>query len=100
MCLIWRLSLRCATQLLLKFVFVTSAQVFVEPLRRGNVIKGDVEEFIHEVFWNLHEVLTFHQRMLAALFARQRDQHPLIQSVSDIILESTPHICHFVHSIR
>lgn len=70
-------------------------QVFVEPLRTGDIIKGDgkPEDFIHEVFWNLHEVLTFHQRMLAALFARQREQHPLIQSIADIVLESTPLRC-------
>ena len=30
--------------------------------------------------------------MLGALFARQRDHHPLIQSVSDIILDSAYHL--------
>jgi hypothetical protein len=32
--------------------------------------------------------LAHHQRMLWSLFARQRDQHPFIQSVADIILDS------------
>ena len=41
-----------------------------------------------EVFWNLNEILAHHKRMLRSLFARQRDQHPLVQSVADIILDS------------
>ena len=32
--------------------------------------------------------------MLAALFARQREQHPLIQSIADIVLESMSHLFH------
>lgn len=44
--------------------------------------------FINEVFGNLAEIVTYHQRLLAALFARQREQHPLIQSVADIFLDS------------
>ncbi len=49
--------------------------------------KGKI--FVSEVFWNLNEILAHHQRMLRSLFARQRDQHPLVQSVADIILDST-----------
>jgi hypothetical protein len=45
--------------------------------------------FVSEVFWNLNEILAHHKRMLRSLFARQRDQHPLVQSVADIILDST-----------
>lgn len=44
--------------------------------------------FIHEVFGNLNQILTYHRAMLKDLFARQRDQHPLIQSVADIVLDS------------
>jgi hypothetical protein len=43
--------------------------------------------FVSEVFGNLTRLLDHHQRMLAALFSRQRDQHPLVQSVADIILD-------------
>jgi hypothetical protein len=49
--------------------------------------KGKI--FVSEVFWNLNEILAHHKRMLRSLFARQRDQHPLVQSVADIILDST-----------
>ncbi len=44
--------------------------------------------FINEVFGNLSEIVAYHQRLLAALFSRQREQHPLIQSVADIFLDS------------
>jgi hypothetical protein len=43
---------------------------------------------VSEVFWNLNEILAHHKRMLRYLFARQRDQHPIVQSVADIILDS------------
>lgn len=46
-------------------------------------------DFVSEVFWNLDEILAHHRHMLRSLFVRQRDQHPLIQSVADIILDST-----------
>lgn len=46
--------------------------------------------FIKEVFGNLPTILAHHERMLGSLFARQRDQHPLIQSIADIVLDSTP----------
>lgn len=65
--------------------------VFVDPLRRANppVIPSRVlPGFLVEVFGNLDEILSYHQPMLAALFSRQREQHPLIQSLSDIILDS------------
>jgi len=45
-------------------------------------------DFVSEVFWNLNEILIHHRRMLESLFSRQRDQHPLVQSVADIILDS------------
>ncbi|PPQ99136.1 hypothetical protein CVT24_009326 [Panaeolus cyanescens] len=67
-------------------------QVFIEPLRtarppiiRENILPG----FINEVFGNLKQILAHHQRILAALMERQREQHPLVQSISDIILDTT-----------
>lgn len=33
-------------------------------------------------------ILAHHQRMLGALYARQREQFPLVQSLTDIILDS------------
>jgi RHO1 GDP-GTP exchange protein 1/2 len=66
-------------------------RLFAEPLRNADppIIKKDrLRGFIKVVFWNMDEILAYHQRMLKSLFARQREQHPLIHSISDIILES------------
>jgi hypothetical protein len=45
-------------------------------------------KFVSEVFLNLNDILAHHQFMLGILFSRQRDQHPLVRSVADIILDS------------
>lgn len=69
----------------------TLPQVFIEPLQfaKPPVIASDrLRPFVQEVFWNLGQISVHHERMLAALFERQLDQHPLVQSVTDIVLES------------
>lgn len=66
-------------------------EVFIEPLRFANppVIAPDkLRPFVQEVFWNLGQISVHHEHMLAALFERQLDQHPLVQSVTDIVLET------------
>lgn len=59
-------------------------------LNTGPIPQPKLNKFIHDVFFNLDQIRDHHQRMLAALFARQREQHPLLQSVADIILNSKP----------
>jgi RHO1 GDP-GTP exchange protein 1/2 len=44
--------------------------------------------FIQEVFYNIDAITAHHQRMLNALFERQREQHPLVHSIADIVLDS------------
>ncbi|KAF8910664.1 hypothetical protein CPB84DRAFT_1842646 [Gymnopilus junonius] len=70
----------------------TVEEVFVERLRKADppIIKEPyLTSFLNEVFGNLRQILSYHQGLLAALFARQREQHPLIQSVADIVLDTT-----------
>ncbi len=64
-------------------------EVFIDPLLNTTPVPQQrLKGFIAEVFYNLDEILVYHRRMLDSLFARQRDQHPLIQSVADIVLDS------------
>ncbi|KAG7089591.1 hypothetical protein E1B28_011258 [Marasmius oreades] len=66
--------------------------VFIIPLKKASppiIAPAKLSGFISEVFGNFDQILSNHQRMLGALFARQRDQHPLIQSVADIVLDAT-----------
>jgi hypothetical protein len=66
--------------------------VFIDPLLRAKPPVIDkpelLQRFIGDVFGNLDGILVLHQRMLQALFNRQSDQHPLVQSFADIILDS------------
>lgn len=63
--------------------------VFVDPLLNTSPVPQQrLKGFIGEVFYNLDEILVYHRRMLDALFQRQREQHPLVQSVADIVLDS------------
>ena len=52
--------------------------------------EAEGKTFVSGVFWNLNKILEHHQRMLGSLLTRQRDQHPLVQSVTDIILDCKP----------
>ncbi|SRR6266404_458497 len=68
-------------------------QVYITPILSApheimNEAKGAT--FVSEVFWNLRKISDHHQRMLGSLLTRQRDQHPLVQSVADIILDCKP----------
>ncbi|KAJ3714271.1 hypothetical protein C8R42DRAFT_255481 [Lentinula raphanica] len=66
-------------------VYITPLLESQPPIIQPHRLQG----FISEVFGNFSQILAHHQRMLGALFARQRDQHPLIQSIADIVLDTT-----------
>ncbi|KAG8683708.1 hypothetical protein FRC11_013183, partial [Ceratobasidium sp. 423] len=42
---------------------------------------------VDELFFNAQEILSIHLRLRDRLYERQRDQHPIIQSVADIYLK-------------
>ena len=44
-------------------------------------------QFRDEVFFNFDRILGHEHRLLGALYERQREQHPIITSVTDIILD-------------
>ncbi|KAF7330530.1 hypothetical protein MVEN_02492700 [Mycena venus] len=76
-----------------EYVFDLEAvrEVYIGALRSASppiIRETFLNKFINEVFGNLDQVVAHHQRMLGALFARQREQHPLVQSISDIILDT------------
>ncbi|KAH9037804.1 hypothetical protein EDB85DRAFT_1860932 [Lactarius pseudohatsudake] len=64
--------------------------VYITPLLSAPhevISEARGKTFVSEVFWNLNKISGHHQRMLGTLLTRQRDQHPLVQSVADIILD-------------
>lgn len=65
--------------------------VFIGPLRAANppiIDPRNVSAFIGEVFGNLSQILAHHRRIAAALFARQKDQHPVVLSIADLVLDT------------
>ncbi|OCH94369.1 hypothetical protein OBBRIDRAFT_141319 [Obba rivulosa] len=63
-------------------------EVYIEPLINVQAVPEQrIRGFISEVFYNFEKILAHHQRLEAALFARQREQHPLVQSLADVILQ-------------
>ncbi|KZO91124.1 hypothetical protein CALVIDRAFT_531027 [Calocera viscosa TUFC12733] len=71
-------------------VFITALLASPGPVGPKPVL----DAFLLEVFSNLASVRQQHERMLTELYARQREQHPIIASVADIVLDgalrSTP----------
>ncbi|KAF8071933.1 hypothetical protein FPV67DRAFT_907308 [Lyophyllum atratum] len=68
----------------------TVEEVFIKGLQTASppiIPPEHLHAFISQVFGNLDRILVQHKRMLGALFARQQEQHPLVQSVADIILD-------------
>lgn len=69
-----------------------AAQIFIVPLLAAQppiiAPQSALEDFIAEVFSNIGEIEKIHQRMVAALFRRQRKEHPIITTVSDIVLDA------------
>ena len=64
-------------------VFIDQLQLTTPPI----MPVPNLNNFIHKVFGNLHEILVYHRQLLAALYDRQREQHPLILSIADIFLD-------------
>lgn len=67
-------------------VFIDQLQSATPPIM--SVL--NLNNFIHKVFGNLHEILVYHRQILAALYDRQREQHPLILTIADIFLDGKP----------
>ena len=66
-------------------------QFFLTPLLQTEppaIPRERLDDFIREVFFNVADIIARHHRMLAELFSRQREQHPLIESVTDIVLDT------------
>lgn len=69
----------------------TMEEVFIKGIMESSppiLPEANMSGFIHNVFGNLHDILVHHRKMLERLFDRQRETHPLIHSIADIVLDS------------
>ncbi|KAJ7707684.1 hypothetical protein B0H17DRAFT_1000886 [Mycena rosella] len=77
-----------------EYVFDLEAvrEVFIDALRSASppiIRESFLNKFINEVFGTLTNWRVAHIPIhVSALFARQREQHPVVQSISDIILDT------------
>lgn len=69
---------------------------WVKPLRTKDVIESSRrDDFVRQVFWNVHEVLTVNHVLAERLTKRQKS-HPVVSAIGDIFLECAPHFEPFV----
>jgi hypothetical protein len=69
---------------------------WVKPLRTLDVIEASRrDDFVRQVFWNVHDVLTVNHVLGERLTKRQKQQ-PVVQAIGDIFLECVPHFEPFV----
>jgi hypothetical protein len=68
----------------------------VKPLRSQEVIAASRrDDFVSQVFWNVHEILGVNQPLAEKLTKRQKQQ-PIVQSIGDLFLERVPFFEPFV----
>ncbi|KAI8592041.1 hypothetical protein BDZ88DRAFT_392856 [Geranomyces variabilis] len=61
-------------------------RIFVEPLRKSDIISADrMETFIEDVFYNIHELYTINSRLLTKLLARQKEGN-IVDKIGDIFV--------------
>ncbi|KAF9525947.1 Dbl domain-containing protein [Crepidotus variabilis] len=65
-------------------IFINGLRVAQPPVMTPLIL----EEFIEEVFGNIHDIRDCSHRLLDFLNVRQREEHPIIQRVGDIFLEA------------
>lgn len=71
-------------------------QSWVKPLRSQEVVPSDRrDDFVRQVFWNVHEVLGVNQVLAERLTKRQKQQ-PVVQNIGDLFLERVNHFEPFV----
>jgi hypothetical protein len=71
-------------------------QSWVKPLRSQDTIAADRrDDFVRQVFWNVHEVLVVNQPLAERLTKRQKQQ-PVVSTIGDLFLERVGHFEPFV----
>lgn len=65
-------------------------QVFIRPLRNADppVIRGNIHEFIDEVFGNILDLRECNRHLLETMYVRQREQGEIISRIGDIFLNA------------
>ena len=86
----------CVPRLFLTVYANENAQVWIAPLSSQDIIPEPRRaDFIQQVFWNIHDVISVNTRLRDALNKRQKS-YAVIEGIADIFLESVPNFAPFV----
>ncbi|KAG9014371.1 hypothetical protein FRB94_012777 [Tulasnella sp. JGI-2019a] len=69
----------------------TIDRLYVQPLREANppVFVGEkLDNFIRDAYWNFAEIHSHHKRLLERLHEIQREEHPVIRSITAPIYDA------------
>ncbi|KII85858.1 hypothetical protein PLICRDRAFT_56335 [Plicaturopsis crispa FD-325 SS-3] len=70
--------------------------VWIKGLKGSGIIPPErEEEFIVQVFWNIHDIIAVNTRLRDALNKRQK-QYAVVETIGDILLDAVPHFSPFV----
>ena len=74
----------------------TLSQQWIKPLRTSDVVPAAKrEEFVQQVFWNTHEILSVNMVLAEKLTKRQKQAH-VVPRIGDILLEQVQRFEPFV----
>ena len=68
----------------------------MKPLRESDIIpEPRRQDFIEQVFWNIHDIIAVNTRLRDALNKRQKS-YAVVEQIGDVLLEAVPHFHPFV----
>ena len=75
---------------------VSPSQLWMKPLRESEIIPEERrQDFLEQVFWNIHDIIAVNIRLRDALNKRQKS-YAVVEQIGDILLEAVPHFHPFV----
>lgn len=67
-------------------MYIRPLRTAIPPIIDGE--KGKLERFIDDVFHNYQELLEHHKKLVAAFHEIQREQHPVIKSITAPMMDA------------
>ncbi|EJF59044.1 CNH-domain-containing protein [Dichomitus squalens LYAD-421 SS1] len=70
--------------------------LWMKPLKESDIIpEPRRQDFIEQVFWNIHDIIAVNTRLRDALNKRQKS-YAVVEQIGDVLLEAVPHFHPFV----
>ena len=77
-------------------LLISPNQSWVNPLKESDVIPIERRfDFLSQVFWNIHEIISVNIRLRDVLNKRQKS-YAVVEQIGDIFLDVVPHFGPFV----